>query len=86
MSAVVEHFLDETLEALEPYGYEYLLGVIGIPGPGNVVVTFASKGDIHTACVTHDYQVLWCVSCGGTQEGYTEEYWQALAPFRKEPS
>jgi hypothetical protein len=58
---------------LKPYGYEWLVAAVGISGPGNLVVTFAAPGDFFTACVTHDDRVLWCLSCGGTKDGYTDK-------------
>ena len=53
-------------DALIPYGYQWLLGCIGIAGPGNLVVVFATEGDFSVACVTHDNRVLWCQPCGGS--------------------
>lgn len=60
--------VQEIEDALKPHGYEWLLGMIGIAGPGNLVVVFAGPGDFYTALLTHNNKVLWCKSCGDTGE------------------
>lgn len=53
--------------ALRPYGYEWLLSATGIAGPGAMIVVFAGSGDFYTACLTHDDQVVWVMTCGGQE-------------------
>jgi len=59
--------MDKIAQALKPYGYEWLLSVTGIAGPGSVIVVFAGKGDFYTACLTHDDKVVWVMTCGGQE-------------------
>lgn len=54
-------------EALKPYGYQWLLSVTGIAGPGSMIVVFAGLGDFYTACLTHDDHVVWVMTCGGQE-------------------
>lgn len=65
--------LDDIVQALKPYGYDYLESITGVAGPGNMVVVFWTAGDCLTACVSHDAKVIWVLSCGGTGEGYTDD-------------
>ena len=58
-------------DALKAHGFDYPVAMVGIPGPGNWVVVFASLGDFHVACVNYDNQVLWCHSCGMTMQEKT---------------
>lgn len=57
----------EIEKALKPYGYEWLLSATGIAGPGSMIVVFAGLGDFYTACLTHDDQVVWVMTCGGQE-------------------
>lgn len=59
--------LQDIIDALNPYGYLWLVSITGISGPGNYIVVFASMGDFHTACINHRAEVLWCHSCGGSE-------------------
>lgn len=65
--------MEKIAEALKPYGFDWVVSITGIPGPGNIVVVFATMGDLLTACLTHDYKVVWVLSCGGSEDGYTED-------------
>lgn len=61
--------LDELIfGALNPHGFSYLVSLVGIMGPGNMVVVFATAGDFYTACINHQGKVLWCYSCGGSDD------------------
>lgn len=60
-------------EALKPYGYEWLLGIIGIAGPGNLIVVFAGPGDFYVACVDHNNKVLWCCPAGSFGDDPTSD-------------
>lgn len=53
--------------ALKPYGFEWLVSVTGISGPGSLIVVYATAGDFQTACLTHDNQVVWVMTCGGQE-------------------
>lgn len=53
--------------ALKPFGYEWLVSATGIAGTGSLIVTFAGPGDFYTACLTHDDQVVWVMTCGGQE-------------------
>lgn len=54
-------------DALKPYGFEYLVSVTGISGPGSLIVVYATAGDFQTACLTYDHQVVWVMTCGGQE-------------------
>lgn len=58
---------DAIAAALKPYGYEWLVSATGIAGPGSMIVVFAGVGDFYTACLTHDDQVVWVMTCGGQE-------------------
>lgn len=61
-------------EALKPYGYEWLVSVTGICGPGALIVVFATGGDFFAACLTHDNQVVWVMSSGASEvDSYIDE-------------
>lgn len=62
------YLVERVSEILKPYDYYYLVASVGIPGPGNIVVTFATQGDFYTACINARGKVLWCHTCGGTGE------------------
>lgn len=71
-------------EALKPYGYEWLVSATGIAGPGSMIVVFASLGDFYTACLTHDDQVVWVMTCGGQEiDANTDECNELHATTRK---
>lgn len=57
--------MQEISNALKSYGIDYLVSVTGICGPGSLIVVFADAGDFKTACLTHDYKVVWVMTCGG---------------------
>lgn len=59
--------MNEIAAALKPYGYEWLVSATGIAGSGAVIVVFAGLGDFQTACLTHDDQVVWVMTCGGQE-------------------
>lgn len=60
-----ENMKDSIAAALKPYGYEWIVSATGIAGPGSMIVVFAGLGDFYTACLTHDDQVVWVMTCGG---------------------
>lgn len=54
-------------QALKPYGYEWMVSITGMSGSGSLIVVYAGPGDFYTACLTHDYQVVWVMTCGGQE-------------------
>jgi hypothetical protein len=60
-------FFDAISRALKPYGYEWPLSWTGIAGAGSQIVVFAGPGDFYTACLTHDCEVVWVMTCGGQE-------------------
>ena len=58
--------MEDIKETLKPLGYEYLVSTTSIPGPGNLIVVYATLGDYYVACISRDNKVLWNYSCGGT--------------------
>jgi hypothetical protein len=75
--------------ALQPYGFEWLVSVTAIAGPGSLVVVFAGPGDFYTACLTHDNKVVWVMSCGMSEvDGSTDDFNELCAASRRvfEPS
>lgn len=59
--------MNDVAKALKPYGYEYLVSATGCFGSGALIVVFAGAGDFYTACLTHDNQVVWIMTCGGQE-------------------
>lgn len=76
--------INKIADALKPYGYEWLVSATGIAGPGSLIVVFAGLGDFYTACLTHDDQVVWVMTCGGQEvDASTDECNELHAATRK---
>jgi hypothetical protein len=59
--------LDKIKAALEGRGFQKLVRVTPIDGPGNMVVVYWTAGDARVACLNRDYGVVWDETCGGSE-------------------